>query len=101
MGQPNRSVILSFDVSQNGISSLAEDFFTLSIKRGLNRGRVNLSQNVLGEQSENDTDGRTFKSYKDLTDLDISSNSIKTLPFNIFIGPRNLIRLNLRGNSLR
>ena len=80
---------------------LAPDVLSLSISYGLRVGKLKLSQNDLGVQLVNDSDGKTFNVYRDLTELDISFNGIKTLPVNIFNGLHNLRILNLSGNSLR
>ena len=99
--QPDNNSLLSFDLSQNNIRCFAEDVLTMSISRGLKIGRINLSQNDLSEQLENDPEGRTFLVFTDLTELDLSSNGLKTLAGNIFKGLTNLTSMNISSNSLR
>ena len=99
--KPNKNVTVSLDFSRNRMRCLALDVLSLSISYGLRVEKLKLSQNDLGVQLVNDSDGKTFNVYRDLTELDISFNGIKTLPLNIFNGLHYLRILNLSENSLR
>ena len=98
---PNKNSAVSTDFSQNGLQCIAEHIFSFSITRGLKIGSLNLSNNGLHVQLENDISKRTFTIYKDLTELNISFNAFKRLPYHIFVGLQNLKILNVSSNSLR
>ena len=76
--EPNTSVLLTVDFSQNRLSRLPPTLFTYSISAGLRLGGLLLSDNHLGEQFDID-DNKAFDSYWELKVLDRSTNGIKRI----------------------
>jgi Leucine-rich repeat (LRR) protein len=85
----------------NGLFYLDPNILSESIAAGLKIETLDLYDNKLGKQLSHDVEGRVFAPYKDLVQLNLSSNEIKYLPHNVFINLSNLESLNLSSNSLR
>ena len=60
-----------------------------------------MSENRLGRQMEEDTKGTTFEKFTELTELDLSSNAIRTLNTEVFRSQSQLEVLNLGNNNLQ
>ena len=92
---------ITLDLSDNEISCIAEDFLAESAQLGSSIVKAFFARNRLAYQLEIDVYGRTFRSFANLTELDLSSNAIKSLPVHVFSRLTVLEKLNLSGNSLR
>ena len=101
INRPRPSTPLTLDFSDNIISCLASDVLSYSISRGLNLVRLILAGNNLGEQLAQDKFGETFFHYRNLTELNLANNRIKTLKVGVFKNNRELLILNLSRNSLQ
>ena len=77
---PNPNVSLAVDFSRNKLTKLDPNIFQESIDNGLRITALILSENSFVGQ----TDVETFKLYKHLTHLDLSSNRINSLPWSYF-----------------
>ena len=98
---PRSSGKMTVDFADNSISCLAKDVFSYSISRGLNIGKLLLSGNNLYEQLAQDENGETFLNYRNLTELNLANNRIKTLPVGVFNNVPKLKILNLSSNYLQ
>ena len=87
------------DFSRNNMVSFAGSFDDAIVNRGLKVVSLHLSDNKLANELE-DERKQVFKYFDELTELDLSSNAIKTLPRSIFNNLRKLVSLNLSRNSL-
>ena len=67
---------------------------------GQNIKRLNLSYNDLGQDFEEDTDGKILRTYTSLQVLDISFNEIISLPELFLKNSHNLKYINASGNRL-
>ena len=101
VNRPRFSEPLTFDLRENGITCLAKNVLSYSVSKGLNVGGMNLAGNNLGEQLALDIEGGTFSEYRNLSELNLANNKIKTLPANIFRKTSHLKILNLSDNSLQ
>ena len=101
INRPRSSEPLTLDLSDNGITCFAKDLLSYSVSKGLDVGGINLARNNLGEQLALDREGETFYDYRNLSELNLSSNKIKTLPSRIFMNVPHLKILNLSDNSLQ
>ena len=99
MSNPNIHIPLRLDFSRNKLVTVAGDFFKQSVDQGVIFDGLYLSDNSLGEQLRY-MNGIFFKDLANLTVLDLSFNSIKTLPELIFINQSEMQILNLSKNSL-
>ena len=97
--ETNSSAPFEIDFSHNNMVSFAGSFDNAIVDRGLKVVSLHLSDNKLANELEDKTK-QVFKYFDELTELDLSSNAIKTLPRSIFNNLRQLVRLNLSRNSL-
>ena len=97
--KPNRTVLLSVDLSNNKLTTLYPDVLSESIAKGLRIGGLMLSDNRLGEQFDNQT-SNVFENYPELKILDLSLNGINTLAGSMFVNLTALEILNLSANFL-
>ena len=97
--ETNSSAPFEIDFSRNNMVSFAGSFDDAIVNRGLKVVSLHLSDNKLANELENGSK-QIFKHFDELTELDLSSNTIKTLPRSIFNNLRQLVTLNLSRNSL-
>ncbi|XP_062573900.1 toll-like receptor 4 [Saccostrea cucullata] len=90
-----KSVIYA-DFSNNFCSYISPRFF----EDFRNLSHLDLSYNALGENLENDVDGKIFQNLRMLTSLNLTRNRILRLPAKIFQNLVQLKQLNLSYNSL-
>ena len=101
INRPRATEPATIDFSDNEIHCMAKDVLSYSVKRGFDVGRIILAGNNLWEQLAQDFDGNTFADYRNLTELNLANNRIKTLPSGVFDKIPHLKILNLSGNSLQ
>ena len=92
---------LKLDLSDNVISCASPDMFKVSFELGVLASELDVSRNNLAEQLKIDTDGRTFRYFRNLSVLHLSRNEITTLSPAIFSQLGMLETLNLSRNFLR
>jgi hypothetical protein len=73
----------------------------LSFIDAMNLSVLLFQQNEIGKSILQDKNGKTFSSLNKLTQLDLSSNEIKDLPYHIFKEQINLKNLSLANNGLK
>jgi toll-like receptor 2 len=91
----NPCTLLEADFSRNNMISFEEAILT----NNLLMENLNLSNNQLGKQMDERGD-RVFTNFWNLTNLDLTLNGIKRLPYSIFENLYKLECLNLSKNSL-
>ena len=101
INRPRATEQATIDLSDNEIHCIAKDFLSYSVKRGFDVGRFILAGNNLWEQLAQDFEGDTFADYRNLTELNLANNKIKSLPSGVFDKIPHLEILNLSGNSLQ
>ena len=93
------SASFKIDLSRNSMVSFARSFDHIINNKGFRVVSLLLSENRLGEElGENGQ--RVFKYFKDVRELDLSLNNIKTLPDLIFKNNAGLEYLYFNKNSL-
>ena len=101
INRPRAKQQMTLDLGDNGITCFAKDVLSYSVSKGLDIGKLFLPGNDLGEQLAHDIEGETFFEYRNLSELNLARNQIKTLPSGVFIKVPHLKMLNLSGNSLQ
>ena len=101
INRPRSNEPLTFDASDSGIICLAKDVVSYSMGKGLNLGKLILPGNNLGDQLAQDSERETFSEYRNLSELNLANNKIKTLPSGVFTKIPHLTKLNLSDNSLQ
>ena len=97
--KPNKYYTFFLDLSSNSLEDLNPRFLKTSITNGLKLARLNLQGNNLGFSFKRNTD--FFQDFKDLKYLDLSKNSLSSLPSAIFQPLKNLETLHLDYNNLK
>ena len=89
---------LTIDFSVNNLIWLDPDFGTHA---EFSLDRLFLAKNNLGPQLTNETIPNLIRTLKNLTELDLSDNSIKSLPSNFFVHQLKMERIDLSQNAMR
>ncbi|XP_061165533.1 toll-like receptor 4 [Saccostrea echinata] len=88
--------VVYMDLSNNFCSNISPRFF----EDFKNLCYLDLSHNALGENLENDIDGKIFQNLRTLNSLNLTRNRIVRLPTKIFRNLKQIEILNLSYNSL-
>ena len=93
------STPITVDFSRNNMISFAGSFDQSILEKGLLVCTLLLHWNKLGEELSKHGD-TIFRNFKDLKELDLTLNEIKTLPYSTFKNQEKIEVLNLSKNSL-